>query len=322
MPAFRLPASLTPLSWTANHLPLAGQYDWITLVPVGLAAAVLLAIGVEAFARRDVGAWDAIRIPGLPAITIGLRGPIGRAFGERLPVALAWGLGLGFFGFLMAGASRSLADEFAKSPDLETTFRNLFPGFDIATAGGFLQLLVQLEFIVAGFAAATLVAGWASDEASGRLEMLLATPLGRGPWVIRSGLGVYAGIALMTALIALGVGLGAMMAGSDAVTPMAGSITLGLYAAALAGVGFAVGGFRISIAAEVVALVVVATYLIDLIAPALKLPDWFHQLALTAHMGQPMVGNWDVAGIVACLVFAGGGLAVGGWGMGRRDVGR
>ena len=59
------------------------------------------------------------------------------------------------------------------------------------------------------------------------------------------------------------------------------------------GVGFAVGGWRTSIAGEIVALVVVATYLIDLIAPALQLPDWVHQLALTAHLGQPMVGHWD-----------------------------
>jgi putative exporter of polyketide antibiotics len=98
-------------------------------------------------------------------------------------------------------------------------------------------------------------------------------------------------------------------------------VTLGLYAAALAGVGFAVGGlFRTTIAAEVVALVVTVTFLIDLIAPALRLPDWVHQLALTAHMGQPMVGNWDVGGIAACQVLAIGGLALSGLGMRRRDV--
>jgi ABC-2 type transport system permease protein len=320
VPAFRVVASLTPWSWTANHLPLAGQYDWLPLVPVAFAAAVLLAIGIEAFVRRDVGAINSIRLPGLPGAALGLRGPIGRAFAERLPLALAWGLGLGAFGFVMAAASRSFADEVAGSPDLARTFANIFPSFDIATAGGFLQLLVQLEFIVVGFAAATLVAGWASDETSGRLEMLLATPLGRRRWATRSALGAFAAIALMMAVVALAVGIGAAIAGSDAVTPMAGSITLGLYAAAVAGVGFAVGGFRTSIAAEIVALVVTATYLVDLLAPALKLPDWVHQLALTAHMGQPMVGIWDAGGMVACLVFAVGGLAIGAWAMGRRDV--
>ena len=55
-------------------------------------------------------------------------------------------------------------------------------------------------------------------------------------------------------------------------------------------------------------------------APALKLPDWVNQLALTAHLGQPMVGTWDWAGMVACVVLALGGLALAGWGMSRRDV--
>ena len=64
----------------------------------------------------------------------------------------------------------------------------------------------------------------------------------------------------------------------------------------------------------------VATYLIDLIAPPLKLPDWVHQLALTAHLGQPMIGAWDPVGIVACLVIAIGGIALGAWGFARRDV--
>ena len=323
VPAFAVPADLTPWAWTANHLPLAGQYDWVSLVPVAILAVVLLVAGIEGFARRDLGAASSIRTPGLPAATHGLSGPVARAFVERLPTALAWGLGIGVFGLVMAAASRSLADEFAKSPDLQTTFRSVFPGFDISTAGGFLQLLVQLEFIVAGFAAATLVAGWASDETSGRLEMLLATPLARRSWAGSGGSGADLAVAAMTVVLAVAVGIGALMAGSDAVTPMAGSITLGLYAAALVGVGVAVGGFfRTSIAAEVVTLVVTATYLIDLMAPALRLPDWVHQLAMTAHFGQPMVGQWDVGGIVACLVLAAGGLAVGGWGMRRRDVAR
>jgi ABC-2 type transport system permease protein len=194
-------------------------------------------------------------------------------------MALAWGLGLGAFGFAMAAASRSLADAFATSPDLARTVRSVFPGFDLTSAGGFLQLLVQLLFVVAGFAAVTLVSGWATDETSGRLELVLAAPLSRRAWVLRSGLGVFAAIALLTAIVALGVGAGAALAGSDALTPMAGTLALGLYAAALAGVGLAVGGLAgTGVAAATVAVVVVATYLIDLLAPALDLPGWVHKL--------------------------------------------
>ena len=90
---------------------------------------------------------------------------------------------------------------------------------------------------------------------------------------------------------------------------------------AIVGIGVAVGGlWRTSLAAEVASLVVVATYLIDLIAPPLHLPDWVHQLALTAHLGQPMIGVWDPVGVVLCLVIAVGGVLLGAWGMSRRDL--
>jgi polyether ionophore transport system permease protein len=71
-----------------------------------------------------------------------------------------------------------------------------------------------------------------------------------------------------------------------------------------------------------VAAIVILTFVIALVAPALKLPDWVTQLALTAHLGHPMVGVWDWAGMFACVVFAVGGLALSGWGMRRCDVGR
>jgi ABC-2 type transport system permease protein len=322
IPVFGVLTNLTPWGWTTNHLALAGQYDWSSLVPVALVALVAFPVGIEAFARRDIGATAAVRVPGLPAATLGLGGPVARSFGDRLPLTLGWGLGLGTFCLFVAAASRSLADQVGSSPDLASTFRAMFPSFDVASAGGFLQLMVELLFIVVGFAAATLVSGWASDETSGRLEMLLATPMARSRWAILSGIGVLGAIALLAGILAAGVGIGAAAAGSDVITPMIGTLVLGLYAVALAGIGFAVGGLRASIAAEIVALVVVATYLIDLLAPAFKLPDWVHQLALTSHLGQPLVGIWDVPGIVACLVLAFGGLTVGAWALGRRDVSR
>ncbi|MEV5407249.1 ABC transporter permease subunit [Thermopolyspora sp. NPDC052614] len=321
VPAFDPLAELTPWAWTADHLPLAGRYDWASLAPVALLAAVFLLAGVEAFARRDLGATTAFRVPGLPPLALGLRGPAGRSFGERLPLAAAWGLGVAAFGLAMAAASGSLADEFARSPELAETLHRVFPGFDLATAGGFLQLLVQLLYIVAGFAAVTLLSGWASDETSGRLEVVLAAPLSRAAWAIRTGLGVLAAIALMTAIMAAGVGVGAAIAGDDALTPMTGTLALGLFAAAIAGVGFAIGGLlRPSWASPAAAVLVVATYLIDLLAPALDLPDQVRQLALTAHLGMPMTDTWDATGVTTCLALALGGLALGVLGFTRRDL--
>jgi ABC-2 type transport system permease protein len=314
-------ALLSPFRWTADHIALVGRYDWLPLGLVGIVAVVLLAIGVELFVRRDLGVTAGLSLPHLPAAVLGVHGPISRAFGEQLPRALSWGIGLGLMGALIASLVGPMASQLGTDPGLTKTFSAIFPGFDLASTGGWFQLYAELLFIAAGFAAATFVSKWASDETDGRLEMVLTTPMARARWAIAGGIAAILAVVVMTVLFAAGIGLGAASGGVAAGDPMVGSAVLGVYAAAIAGVGFAIGGlWRTSIAAEVAALIVVATYLVDLIAPPLKLPDWVHQLALTAHLGQPMVGQWDVPGVVACVAIAAGGVVLGAWGMARRDV--
>jgi len=323
VPAFDTLANATWFSWTADHVPLAGQSDWAGIALTGVVGLVLLAIGVEAFARRDVGVTMSVPSPRLPAALLGVHGPVGRSFGDLLPTALAWGIGLGVYGVLMSAASRSLLDALAASPAMAEIFRNLIPGIDITTAAGFLQLaFADFGFVLIGLAAATFIAARSSDETSGRLELQLATPLTRARWAVTSGTAVWLAIALVIVLLAAAVALGVASVGQDPVTPALGTLVLALYGAALAGIGVAVAGLiRASVAAPAVLVIAIGTFLIDLLAPALRLPDWVQQLALTAHLGEPMVGAWDGAGIVVCLVLAIGGLAVGAWGMSRRDVG-
>ena len=210
------------------------------------------------------------------------------------------------------------------SPQTLAILETLFPNIQLDSAGGFLQLaFIIFGIILAGFAAATLVSGWASDETSGRLESLLSTPLSRGRWAIAGGLGVYAAIVALFLVVALAIAAGAIIGGGDVATPVLGTVVLALYALALAGIGLAVGGvFRTSIAGETIAAIVILTFVIDLVAPAFDLPDWVHQLALTSHLGQPMVGIWDAPGMAACLVLAVGGLVLSAVGMRRRDISR
>ncbi len=323
VPALDLVANLSWFGWTYDHVPLAGQFDWLSVAAVGAIAVVLLAVGVELFARRDLGVTSSLPIPGLPRATLGLRGPVGRAAGDQLPLALGWGLAIGVFGFVIAASSQSFTDELlTESPSIAEILRAVFPNVDFFSAGGFLQLIfVEVGLIVVGLSAATFVSKWASDESSGRLEMLLTTPLERSRWALAGGVGALIAVAASMLIYAAGIGLGAAFAGSDAVTPAVGALVMSLFAAAMVGVGIAIGGVaRTSLAAELVTVVVIATFLVNLLAPALGLPQWFHDLALTAHLGQPMLGMWNIGGIVACLVLAAGGIALGAWGMRRRDV--
>jgi ABC-2 type transport system permease protein len=316
-------ATVSWFHWTYGHVPLAGQYDWASLGLVALVTVVLLAVGVVLFTRRDIGVMTGIPTPSLPRATLGLRGPVGRAFGDQLPQALAWGVGIGIFGLMLAAMSRSFGESLlTEYPTFAEVIESIFPTVDFSSAGWFLQLIfVEMGLIVIGFAAATFVGKWASDEEAGRLEMVLTAPLTRERWALAGGVGALLAVAVTLAVVALGIAVGAAIAGGEILAPAAGALALGVYAAAMVGVGVAVGGlWGTSWAAEIVAALVVATFLINLLAPALQLPDWVHQLALSAHLGQPMIGTWDPVGMAACAVIAIGGIMLGAWGMRRRDV--
>ncbi len=112
-PAFDGPANLAWFSWTRGHVPLAGSDDWPSLALVVLVTIILFAVGIEVFARRDIGVTVGVRTPRMPRLLLGVRGPTGRSFGELLPTAVWWGLGLGLYGFVMAVSSTAFIDAIA-----------------------------------------------------------------------------------------------------------------------------------------------------------------------------------------------------------------
>ncbi|MDL2334801.1 MAG: hypothetical protein QFC55_02055 [Chloroflexota bacterium] len=315
-------ASLTWWCWTSNHLALAGYYDWTSVLLVAALVVVLLYVGVAAFTRRDIGLTSVVPIPSTPRALRGLGGPVGRAAASNLGVAIAWGAGLGIFGLILGNSSKDFLESLQKSPLFLQLLQQAFPNTDYATPGGFLQLLfVQFGVLLAGLAAATFAAGWASDETSGRLEMVLATPLGRVRWALASGAGLLINVATFVAIVAIGIGLGIASSGGDLATPVLGSLILGVYAAALVGIGLAVGGIaRAGWAAPAVVIVVLLTWFLQLVGPLFSLPEVVQNLALTAHLGETMVGRWDWGGVGMAAVLAVGGIALGAWGFRRRDL--
>ena len=274
-------ANLTWFGWTYNHLALAGQFDWMSVVFLAAFVVVMLVIGLVAFARRDIGITSTVPTPSLPRALVGLRGPVSRSIGHNLNAAIAWGLGIGFFGLLLAGSSTGFTDQLQNSPEFMNLIHMVFPNLDFSSVGGFLQLLFfEFGIVLVGLAAVTLVAGWASDETSGRLEFLLATPLSRLRWAGSGGVGILVDLALVVLLTAVGIAIGGLIAGGDLVNPLTGSTVLFFYGAALIGIGVAVGGLLgARLAVPVVAVVVLATWMVQLLGPLFNLPDFIQQLA-------------------------------------------
>jgi ABC-2 type transport system permease protein len=323
VPAFDAVRQLSYFAFSAGHRPLAGAWDWPSIAGLGIACALFLGIGVAAFERRDLLVPSGGRLR-LPSIRLWIRGPFTRALGERVPAAIAWGLGLGLFGLVIAASADQFVASLGKIPQIEQMIRQFFPDADILSTGGFLQLAFFVDALIAVvLAAGTFVAGWASDESDRRLEAVLATPLTRLGWAVRSSLAVMVAIALMTAITMVGVALGAATQTGDIARPVIGVSVLGLYAMALAAVGLAVGGLiRPSLAAPVTVVLGLGFFLFDLIGSILRLPKEFLDLALNRHLGEPMLGIYDPAGLVVCGAIVVAGIALCAGGMERRDIGR
>ncbi len=236
--------------------------------------------------------------------------------------AIYWGLGIGLFGLIVGASGDGLRTAIAETPSMRGLLRAAFPTLDVQDPGFMLQLMfVQIGTLLAGLAAATALGGWASDEQDGRLELLLTTPVARARWFAGTGVGVLLAVVSTSAVAAVAVGIGVAIAGDNPATPFAGASVLAFYGAAMAGIGLAFGGlFRASWAAVGTTVVVVGALMIDILVPALDLPAWVRDLALSSHYGEPMVGSWNLVGVVASLVLAAGGLALGAWGFTRRDL--
>jgi ABC-2 type transport system permease protein len=319
--------ALGPLSffeWTAGHRPLAGVTDWGSVALLGAVTAGFLAVGVIGFERRDLGGstvGGSLRLPSMPA---GIGGPFRRQLADRAAVALAWGVGIGVYAALIAGSAKQFAEVILSLPQIQAYLDVLYPDIDLLQASGLLQLaFFSFGTVLIGLAAATAVAGWASDESEGRLDLVLSAPISRARWFVRSGLGVMAAIAIVAVAIAVLVAIAVANVGGEIRDVVLGTLILGLAAAGFAGVGLAVGGLvRASLAAPVTAALVLASFMLDIIGAALDLPDPILELSLFKHLGQPMAGVYDPVGIVIAAILAVGGLAVGAWGLQRRDVDR
>ena len=321
--AFEPVRGLSYFAWTADQRPLAGRYDWPSMAALGGISAALILAGLLAFARRDLLAAVGGRVR-FPSIGLWLREPFTRAFGERLPAAIAWGFFLGVFGLFIASSADQFVQTLGTIPQVVEMIKAIFPNEDILSTGGFLQLAFFSEAIlVITLAAGGFVGGWASDEGERRLELILGTPVSRTRWAIRSTIAVMVAIAVMTAVMAVGVAAGAATQTGDFAGAVLGLSVLGLYGMALAGIGLAVGGLvRPSLAAGTTVVLGLGFYLLDLIGSILNLPDPIVDLALNRHLGRPILGVYDGPGMLLCAALAIGGIVLCTIGMRRRDIGR
>ena len=233
------PSWLSPIGWGQQMRPFY-QDNW-AIGALFLAFAVLgVGLAYRLSAGRDLGAGLLRERSGPASASPGLLSPWGLAWRlQRVPL-LAWTVGMVIMGGTF-GAVGTTADDFENvSPQLTEMLQEQFPG------AALVDVLAAFMMGILGVAAAgytiQAVLRMRAEEASGRLEPVLATSVDRGAWLASHG--VIAGLGTVAVIGAMGraATLGYAASGGDltgglgqtgaALTQLPPALALGAFAMA------------------------------------------------------------------------------------------
>lgn len=197
-----LPSWFSPIGWSQQVRPFAGDRFAVLAIPVVFAALMVAAVFVLR-ARRDLGA-------GLLADRAGpARGRLAGSWDLALRldrgVLASWAVGIVAFGVLVGSLTSSVSGMMT-SPAMREFFEAL--GGRQAVVDAFLaaELAILGSLIAAyGISAAGHLR---SEEAAGRAEIVLARSTSRARWATSHVVMALGGVALLVGLAGLAVGVG------------------------------------------------------------------------------------------------------------------
>jgi ABC-2 type transport system permease protein len=310
---------LTPLGWSEEMRAFAGARPAVVVLPLLAAVGLIAATGLIA-RRRDIGtglltARDSSR----PRLAL-LGSPGQHALRSERGSLIAWALGIGGFALVMGSISHSFSTAHL-SADLQRQIEK-FGGASITTAAGALGLyFLFFVFAICLFACSQLAAV-RGDESEGRLETLLALPVGRRSWLGgrlalatagATALALLAGVMAWAGAAAAGGGVSLwQMLGAGANCLPATILFLGLGALAFSLVP------RATVA--VAYLLVTIAFLWELIGALAAAPNWtlrlspFHEIGLVP--AQPFRAGAAAIMVAVGLAAASASLSL----FARRDL--
>ena len=305
----------TPLGWAGEVRPVTGSRPAVLLlfaVTTALAAWATLAVA----RRRDVatGLVGAGRAPRSRLALLG--SPLQAAVRGEAPTLVTWIVGAGAFAAVIGGFSKSIAEQ-ARKANLHSAL-----GTDYTTPAGYLALtFIAFALIVALFAASHLN-GIRDEEASGRLETLLALPVRRAGWLagrVAIATAASTALALLIGLLAwagaasqnAGVGLGSLLAAGANCLPAAllflglGTLLFALLPRQSAGAAMALVGVG---------------FLWELVGAVVGAPSWALAFSPFHHVAAVPIAAFDVRGAAVMLVVAAASAIAGVAVFSRRDL--
>ena len=313
---------LSPLGWSEQTRPYAGDRWWVLALLVA-ATAALIAIAFRIAARRDLGSGIFPARPG-PASGAPLLRSVG-ALSWRMQRGnlLGWAIGLLLGGAVLGSIADSIGELLGSSARVQQLFERM--GGQNSIENAYLAAVMNIIGIVVACYAIQTTARLRTEETGGRLEPLLATKTGRLRWAASHLVYPLLGSALLLVVAGAAAGLAHGGRSGDLGTQLAqlvGAALIQVTAVWLV-VGLTVAAFGLAPAATAYVgwIAVGICILLQELGPILKLSHWITDISPFAQVprapgvaiaAEPLL---VMTGIAAAL------LVLGLVGFRRRDIG-
>ena len=288
----------SPLGWVENLHPLTGS-DPVAFAPIVLMVAAVAGLTVVLAGRRDVGASVLSRRERVTARTRLLGSPALLVVRLERGVAVAWLAGLGLLALIFGVVARSAAGaRGGVNASVEQAVGRL-GGHHVGAAEAWIGYEFLFIAALVAFAAAAQISALRTEEAEGHLDNLLARRLDRRAWLAgRLGFAV----ALVTAAgLAAGLGgwIGLATRQGDIGLPAMLQAGLNVVAPSLfvLGLGTLLYGLVPRLAAPVLYVVVLWSFLAEIVGSSITTNKWVLDTALLSHLGPVPVAGLNCTAI-------------------------
>lgn len=309
---------LSPIGWAQSIRTYADERWWVLILPV-VATALLVVTARTLQDHRDFGSGLVAQRGGPPEATARLSTAWGLAVRLQRGALIGWAVGLGalafFYGLVADQAEQMLED----NPDMADFFAQLGRG---SVTDAFLSTAMLIMALFATGFTVSSVLRLRSEELSGRVDPVLATPVSRRRWASSHLAVALIGTALLALVCGAAMGLGTALVLAD--IGRLGELTAaGLVMVpamwVMAGVTMLLYGLRPRWALAAWAAVA-WVFVAAMFATVLDLPQWALNLSPFQHVPALPAVSMTWLPLVILTVVAGAVIAAGLAALDRRDM--